>query len=84
MIERGALGAEVDTVVDVHGHHDDAVADDLHDDAWVDAEREQQRDAGVAQAVERDPADAMLVAQLTEPAGEIAGFKWCAPGVLKV
>ena len=52
----------------------------VHDDAWVDAEREQQRDARVAQAVERDPADAMLVAQLTEPAGEIAGFKWCAPG----
>jgi hypothetical protein len=37
LVEGCALGVEVDMSVDVHGHLDGAVANDLHDHTWVDA-----------------------------------------------
>ncbi len=42
VVERLPLGVEVDVPVDVHGHLDGAVADDLHDHPRVDTEGEQQ------------------------------------------
>src|SRR4051794_7808139 len=65
--------------VDVHGHLDGAVADDLHDHARVDAEGEQQRHTGVAQSVQRYMADALVVTELSEHTAQVAGFERCSP-----
>src|SRR6478736_220228 len=43
----------LDVAVDVRGHLDGAVSDDLDDHAWVDAEREQQGHAGARRRGER-------------------------------
>jgi hypothetical protein len=84
LVESLALGVEVDVSVEVHGHFDRAVANDLHDDARVDAEAEQQGDAGVAKAVKGDTADAVVAAEVVPNAGEVAGFEWGAPAVPKM
>jgi hypothetical protein len=52
-----APGVERDVAVDVHGHFDGAVADDLQDDPGMDPEGEQQAHAGVPEVVQPDAAD---------------------------
>jgi hypothetical protein len=44
IIERPPLGLQVDVAVDVHGHLDRAVSDDLHDGPRVDALGQQEGD----------------------------------------
>ena len=55
-VQRVALHVQIDVPVHVHGHFDATVADDLHHDAGVHAEGEQQAHAGATQGVQPDPA----------------------------
>jgi len=52
IIQSPPLGLKIDVSVDVHGHFDSAVTDDLHHDSWVDPHRQQQTDAGCAAGCE--------------------------------
>jgi hypothetical protein len=48
-VESGALVVQRYMTVDVHGHFDSRVPNDLHHDPWTNPEREQEADTAVPQ-----------------------------------
>lgn len=61
-LERAAGLGRGDLAVDIHGHGDLAVPQDLHCHSWVDVQSDQKRGTGTAGVVDPDISDLCLVA----------------------